>query len=160
MAVPYTAPGRFLGRKDGKVPRYVARSCDYCAHAVRHRTKQAARARFRRPLRRHSRRAERHHRCEGCRGRPHHADFRQRTVEGRHRPGAHRCDRGCAARKRFQRFSLRRMVHPQRQWRDDRHHLGGRIRVFGRPRHDHQYPQRRRGARCRDCLAGKARASR
>ena len=46
------------------------------------------------------------------------------------------------------RSGVRRMVFAERQWRDDRHDLGGRVRLSRRTGDDHQHPQRRRRARC------------
>jgi hypothetical protein len=59
-----------------------------------------------------------------------------------------------------QRRRLRRLVHAERQRRNDRHHLARRLRLSRRPHHDHQHAQRRRGARRRHRLESKARRAR
>ena len=52
---------------------------------------------------------------------------------------------------------LRGMVHGERQWRDDRHHMGRGIRISLRPRDDHKHAQRRCRARRCDRLAAETR---
>ena len=62
------------------------------------------------------------------------------------------------AREEFGGSGLCGMVHGKWQWRDDRHNLGGRIRISLRAGDDYEYAQRRSGARCRDRLAIAARS--
>ena len=62
--------------------------------------------------------------------------------------------------KSQQRRRLRRLVHAERQRRNDRHHLGRGVRLSRRPRHDHQHPQCGSRARRRHRVEGEARRRR
>ena len=76
---------------------------------------------------------------------------------GRPGPSAHRGDGRLPSRQEeHQRSSLRRMVLAQRQWRDDRHHLGRGVGLPRRSGDDHQHPQCGSRARCRDQVAHRA----
>ena len=90
--------------------------------------------------------AQFHHRCERRRSRLPHADLRRRKIGSRQWSSAHRSHRHFPARQSLRRSRFRRMVHRKWQRRNDRHHLGRRIRISLRPSDDHQHPQRGRGA--------------
>ena len=71
-------------------------------------------------------------------------------------PGAHRRHRRAPARQGQPRSGVRRLVHAERQRRDDRHDLGAGERAARRAGRDHQHAQRRRRARRDHPVGGRA----
>ena len=107
---------------------------------------EAARAGSQAAHRRDAGTTRRHHRRRGRRSRSDHAHFRKRKAGGRDGTGPHRRDGDPPARERPLGAGLRRLVHAQRQRRNDRHDLDPGERAARRAGGGDQYPQRRRRA--------------
>jgi len=134
---PDCHPFAVRSSRAGREPDAEQRSCK-CRSYTRPRSWRA--------FRRDAGAARCDHGCCGSRGRCNHADSRRRPAEGGRWPGANRRHRDFSARKAKHRQRLRRMVQPERQWRDDRYDMAGRGGVAeGAGRH-YEYAQR--GAWC------------
>ncbi len=104
--------------------------------------------------RRRGRRARCHHRRRGGRGRSHHAHLGRRQARPWSGPGADRRHRRSSPRQGQPRPGLRRVVHSERQRRDDRDDLAPGKRDSRRPHRNHQHPQRGRRPRRHPGMAG------
>ena len=106
------------------------------------------------PDRRHAGAARRDHRRRRRRGRPHDADHRQRQAGRRQGPVRTGVTVVHPRGQGEHRSGVRRVVHAERQRRDDRHHLDRGERLPRGADRDHQHAQRRRGARRDPAMAG------
>ncbi len=143
------------------MPAGAAPAAGAAASTARRASRGAARTRSGRPVRRHPGTPQCDYRRGGRARRAHDADFGIGQTHRRPGSGSHRGHRRAAARPRVAvERGVRGLVFAERQRRNDRHHLGRRVGLPGRPRHDHQHSQRRGGSRRHDPVARRARRRR
>ena len=89
------------------------------------------------------------------RGRAHDAHLGQRKAGRGEGTGAHRRHRGSPTRQSELRSRIRRLVHAERQRRDDRHDLVAGVWHSRGTDRDHEHSQRWRGTRRDTAMAGR-----